>query len=411
MPEHAFRRHFATLLVGNGAAFALQLTAAPVLTRLFTPEDFGMYANAMALAALLAVVGAGRYEQAIVRAGGEALGLARMTLRWTAVSTAVACGLLALLHGPATRAWGLPTGLLVLGVPALGGALLAHGILVQVANSQGDSRRMALAKSGYAAATSGTGIALGLAGWGTWGLPAAALCGFVAVAPLLLPVLRRPTDAATPSPAALRRTYRDFPRWNLPLALFDVLNQQVLFNALFTMWFGAGAMGLYGVTWRYLRAPAGVVQQSASALFYREAAAALPGTVLRPFAATLRQVAVFAVPLVAVLVVGGPWLFRTVLGPEWAAAGEYAQICAPAIGLAMLSGSVSTLPQAVGRQRTFTVVSLLGQTAALSGLAAAAFLGSTAPGALAVYTGLLCLHYTGLLVWFLRLAGRRHDAP
>jgi hypothetical protein len=77
----------------------------------------------------------------------------------------------------------------------------------------------------------------------------------------------------------------------------------------------------------------------------------------------------------------------------------------------MLSGSVSTLPQAVGRQRTFTLVSLLGQTAALTGLAAAAFLGSTASGALAVYTGLLCLHYTGLLVWFLRLAGRRHDAP
>ena len=115
MPQPDFRRHFATLLGGNGAAFALQLAAAPVLTRLFTPADFGVYANAMALAGLLGVVGAGRYEQAIVRSGAEAHALARMTLRMTAVSTVVACAVCAAAQVPLMRIGGLPPGLAVNG--------------------------------------------------------------------------------------------------------------------------------------------------------------------------------------------------------------------------------------------------------------------------------------------------------
>jgi O-antigen/teichoic acid export membrane protein len=410
VPQPAFRRHFATLLGGNGAAFALQLTAAPVLTRLFTPADFGVYANAMALAGLLGVVGAGRYEQAIVRSGAEAHALARMTLRMTAVSTLVACAVCAAAQVPLMRIGGLPPGLAVLGVPLLGGALLAHGILVQLANSQGDSRRMALAKSGYAAATAGAGIALGLVGLSTspysgYALPAAALFGFVAVTPVLLPVLRTPRGEAAEAvaPRDLRRQHRDFPRWNLPLALVDILNQQVLFNAVFTGVFGAGAMGLYGVTWRYLRAPAGVVTASASALFYREAAAS-PGGVLPHFYAALRHVAVFAVPLTAALMLGGPWLFGTVLGAGWEEAGRYAAVLAPAIGLGMLSGAVSSLPMAVGRQRAFTAASVAGSTAALAGLAGAGAAGLGAEVALGVYSGLLCVQYGALLVWFRNLA-------
>lgn len=414
MPSTDFRRHFIALLGGNGAAFALQLAAAPVLTRLFTPEDFGVYANAMALAGLLGVVGAGRYEQAIVRSGAEAHALARMTLRMTAVSTVVACAVCAAAQGPLVRIGGLPPGLAVLGVPLLGGALLAHGILVQLANSQGDSRRMALAKSGYAAATAGAGIALGLSGlnaspYSGYALPAAALFGFAAVTPVLLPVLRTPRRAEAVAPRDLRRRHRDFPRWNLPLALADLLNQQVLFNAVFTGVFGAGAMGLYGVTWRYLRAPAGVVTASASALFYREATR--PGAVVPHFYAALRHVAVFAVPLTAVLMLGGPWLFEVVLGPGWGEAGRYAAVLAPAIGLGMLSGAVSSLPMATGHQRAFTVASVGGSTAALAGLAAAGAAGWGAEAALGVYSALLCVQYGSLLFWFRKLALKKPAVP
>gem|GEM_PF-6483128 len=112
----------------------------------------------------------------------------------------------------------------------------------------------------------------------------------------------------------------------------------------------------------------------------------------------------FAVPLTAVLVGGGPWLFSAVLGPGWGEAGRYAAVLAPAIGLGMLSGAVSSLPMAVGRQRTFTVASVGGSGLALAGLAVAGAAGLRAEAALGVYSGLLCVQYVALLVWFRKLA-------
>jgi hypothetical protein len=59
---------------------------------------------------------------------------------------------------------------------------------------------------------------------------------------------------------------------------------------------------------------------------------------------------------------------------------------------------------AVGRQRAFTVASVAGSTAALAGLGVAGAAGWGAEAALGVYSGLLCVQYGAMLVWFRKLA-------
>ena len=51
-----FKKNLVTLMSGVAIAQAIPILCSPILTRLFTPDDFGLYANFMAIAAFLIIV-------------------------------------------------------------------------------------------------------------------------------------------------------------------------------------------------------------------------------------------------------------------------------------------------------------------------------------------------------------------
>ncbi|WP_376785884.1 lipopolysaccharide biosynthesis protein, partial [Diaphorobacter nitroreducens] len=108
-----------TLLTGGVLAHALPLLLGPVLTRLYTPGDFGQYALLWALATNLAVVACARYEFALPLEK-KAYGAAQLMAlcAWLLLATTAATMLLALvlLFWPGMAlAWLLPAGVLAIG--------------------------------------------------------------------------------------------------------------------------------------------------------------------------------------------------------------------------------------------------------------------------------------------------------
>jgi O-antigen/teichoic acid export membrane protein len=83
------------LASGASVAQAIGLLAAPVLTRLYTPTDFGVYALYVALLALASPLVSGRYELAVVPADSEDESLDLLIL--AAMLAAAAGGLVLLL--------------------------------------------------------------------------------------------------------------------------------------------------------------------------------------------------------------------------------------------------------------------------------------------------------------------------
>jgi len=65
-PASASARHVLTLMTGTTLAQAIALAISPILTRLYAPEQFGVFALYLSIVALLAIVATGRYELAIV---------------------------------------------------------------------------------------------------------------------------------------------------------------------------------------------------------------------------------------------------------------------------------------------------------------------------------------------------------
>jgi len=65
-PKSEFTRNVLTLMTGTTIAQAIPIAISPILTRIYTPEDFGVLALFMGLVMILSSIISGRYELAIL---------------------------------------------------------------------------------------------------------------------------------------------------------------------------------------------------------------------------------------------------------------------------------------------------------------------------------------------------------
>ncbi|MBL4577086.1 MAG: oligosaccharide flippase family protein, partial [Flavobacteriales bacterium] len=77
-----FTRHVLTLSTGTALSQIIPILLAPLLTRLYTPVDFGLLTIYVSLSSLIAIVSTGRYEMAIVlpREDKDAVGIFALSL-------------------------------------------------------------------------------------------------------------------------------------------------------------------------------------------------------------------------------------------------------------------------------------------------------------------------------------------
>jgi len=65
-PKSEFSRNILTLMTGTSIAQAIPVAISPILTRMYTPEDFGTLALFVAITGVFSVIASGRYELALM---------------------------------------------------------------------------------------------------------------------------------------------------------------------------------------------------------------------------------------------------------------------------------------------------------------------------------------------------------
>jgi len=331
-----------TLLTGGVLAHALPLLLGPVLTRLYTPGDFGQYALLWALATNLAVVACARYEFALPlekKAYGAAQLMAlcaRLLLATTAAAMLLA---LVLLFWPGMAlAWLLPAGVLAIGATQwltlwATQQHLQHGAAWLLARPapQGGWRRL----------------------------------------------LRQPLRRLK----AMAARHRDFPLYNTPHAFAGAL-QDTLALLLIAAWAGDAAAGFWALALRYLKAPATLLGGALSQALYPQLLQARSAAEARALVRrTMLALALLATPLAAVLMLWGPMLFTWVFGAQWDDAGTLARGLGLYIGLHFIASPLSVVTLAWRAQPWALRLSLVGQAVFFTGLAAGLHWGGLAGAA------------------------------
>jgi O-antigen/teichoic acid export membrane protein len=400
------------VMVGGAAAIGqgAMVVAAPVLSRLYDPQAFGLLSVYAALLSVLTVLASLRFDFAIpiAESPDDALHLLGLSIV-LAFAASVVVGLGLLLWGTSLAgAMGAPAlaPLLLLLPPALFVAAVAQALSGWAVyhRSFGALGRMR-ASQGVAQAVGQT--LLGLIHAGPLGLVLGDLGGrMVGMEQLLRSLLAalRSTQLSRTAMVLCARANWGFARVMTAASLVSTLSLQVPF-LLIPVFFGLGSSGQYFLAYRVLVLPATLVGAAVSQVFFGEAAHRRgDSTNLHDLAFNVTiSLFVFSIPTYSIIAVSGSALFETVFGQEWELAGRYAQIMAPWLIVWSVASPISSL-LLVGRRERES----LAFTAAEFGLRAGALGIGAAVGSLTV--GIVALVATSVLLnisalWrFLRVA-------
>ncbi|KIC27522.1 oligosaccharide flippase family protein [Leisingera sp. ANG-M6] len=417
MKPRGLLRNGAVMGSGVLASQAIGILSYPVLSRLFSPEDFGTFALFFFGMQVLGASLAGRYEQAIMLCRSQAR--ARHTLQLaqaTALAAALALVLLSGLFRHQLDAWsGASLGAAWMAVPAAGFFVSVQTSLSFMAVRLGRFGAVSAARVVKPAAAFALQVALAYALWGGTG---ALIAGETLGAALsILPVLRAGGKGPVLWRSArgrryagrLARFYASQPLWNLPHVFVNQVSRWIM-AALITALYSAAEAGAYFMMFRVVMMPSTLVSGALSQVFFRSAAEEQrqAGSFRGALKATAAPLLGIGALTAAVLVLFGPDLFVLVLGPQWQPAGLMAAVFAPYIVLQMVLATVAPCYLLAGRQKAMLAVAC-GQTAVfLGGFLLGHWGGGSMFRALGTSVWLSVPYMTAMLFWYWRLAASRN---
>jgi O-antigen/teichoic acid export membrane protein len=374
------------LSTGAGLSQALALLITPIITRLYSPSDYGKMALYGSIVAIAAAVAAGRYESAVCLppenppGEREAISLVRLAVSVAAL-TSLTCGVLVValnLFGDVTVLADL--GLWSYTIPVSIFIASTSAALIQYATRQRRYGAIARIAPLQRVASSGVMLLGGVLRLGLTGLMLASiLAPFVGIG-VLFRVYRHGVQTAKPAKATTRelinaaRRYSDFLRIGTLFALLNALALNVQTIAL-AHFYEPSDVGQYALATAVLGLPVGVILGGVSQVYLRECAARAqdPRSATRLTIKTLSALLMVSVPLFAGVFLASKYLFGFVFGPEWTAVGIMAIAMIPLTWARFLTIPLTLSFNVFRRQG----VLLAWQVVALGGTVTAVLLGGS----------------------------------
>lgn len=415
-----FGRQILTVLTGTGLAQLITLFSAPVLTRLYAPDQYGIFANVAAICAIAAVLSTGRYESSIMIPTGNAEAFACVKLSllvsvYISATMAVVVplwggGLLTLLRVEID-----PRYLFVVPVYTfLSGSYQAiYAWLIRT----GLFSAISLSRVGAAVVSVAVTLAVGSQHPKASGLVAGLVAGQICACCFLWHSVGCKTWKAMLGvsqekilDAAVR--FKRFPAYAVPSDLCNSAAQQ-LPSILLLAHFGAGAAGLFALTQRMLSLPISLLSSSILDVFKKRAADDLAelGNCRRLFLKTMFLLTVVALLPLLVILLGAPLIFGLVFGPQWMQAGVYAQILAPMFFLRFIASPLSYVLYLTERQSLDLLGNIAMLTVSTLGILIGAYYQSVDLG-LSLFSGNCCFIYAlYILISFRSSSGKQRCIP
>jgi len=355
----SFVRNVFVLMTGTTIAMIVPVIASPLLTRLYTPHDFGIFALYVSIVSVISVPITGNYDSAVMlpKKDEDAINLIGVCLAVSLFAGAVLLLLSWVFAGEAGALLGnrhisrwLPL------VPLTAFIMGLQQTLSYWANRKRQFKRLGTNRIIESVVTPALNLALGLRSWSVSGLIVGLLGGKVVAAALLG---RSVWSEKRRSGLSLKRQvmfeqarrYGDFPLYSASTAVLDTAALQVPV-LLLTRSFGPGVVGLFALTTRVIGAPLALVSQCIGQVYFQWIAEARHRN---DEASYVFKIAGYLVLLVsgpvAAIVLFAPSLFSFIFGAQWRIAGEYAQILIFPLAVKFVVSPLGAIMPATGNIR------------------------------------------------------------
>lgn len=324
--------HIMTLMSGTIVAQIIMFAFMPILTRLYTPSEFGTYALFFSIITVISVISSWKYDQAIMlpKSDRDAQALIFLSVLITMVMVGITAFLLGLFYKPLILyykelkdvIWMIPIGILLTGLNQIA---IAYTSRRQYYKKLASTRVVISATTVSVQSVSKYMLKMDGLIFGKL------LADLIALVLLIEQHLKRQTirlrHISRRRVYANAKRYETFPKYE---SLSGFINEasQMLPVFLLTYLYSAEVSGLYALTVRVLQVPVTLIGSATRQVYYQRAS--------KMFAAgeniydiylktTISLLRIFFIPLTIILIFGKS-LFGFVFGEEWAVSGEYAQV-------------------------------------------------------------------------------------
>jgi O-antigen/teichoic acid export membrane protein len=360
-----------TLVSGTTIAQIISIASAPLITRLYGADAFGLSALFSSLVGTISVIACLRYELTIMlpKTDEEAANLLALSLFITSVISLTLIPIIWLFGddlASLVNASGLQPYLwLISPMVFLSGSFSA----INYWNSRKrEFGRLSKTQVARAATTSGAQLGVGYAGF-TSGvtLIAASVVG-QAVATSTLGYQVWKTDKGTlkngvnwQSMTSGLRKYCDFPKVDIWSALINTLSLQLPIFIL-SVYFSSTIVGYYSLGMMILSLPASFIGSAMAQVFFQRASEAFNESknkltsIVEQVVKHLFTIGIF--PFLLLSIVGAD-LFTIIFGPTWSEAGVYSQILAFWILTVFIASPISTIFTVMKELKIFLIFNVV----------------------------------------------------
>lgn len=356
-------RNTGKLLSANVIAQAIGILVYPVLTRLFSPSEFGVFNHYTSICGILVTVSTLELYNAIVlpKTDSEARNVVYVACIPLLIMVAIlsmsipfASSLTAFIRTPdiCPIYYLLPLSVL------LGGAwnILNYWYI----------RKKAYGRiSGYqisqASFTSAYKMLFGFAGWTTFGLiissVMAQICSLgvsigLACKSRLLPLFDKSDKTESYTLSATWRKYSNFPKFSFPRSIINYFFGQLPVLVL-TPLFGTEQIGFWGMALVLAFAPMSMITRSLYQSLYEHTSGCVnEHKHIAPYMFRFTKIALItAIPSFAILYFILPWLTTVLLGNQWETTGYYIRWMLPWLVCSLLTASTGFLADIFFKQK------------------------------------------------------------
>ena len=348
-PKSEFNRNILTLMTGSTIANAIPVAISPILTRIYSPEDFGLLALFLAVTTIFGTIVNGRYELAIMLPKKDedainivALGFIIMSLITLILFVIVIIFNEKIVHLLSNKDIGTWLYIVPLSIFLIG----LFNLLNYFNNRKKHYKDIAKANIIKSITMVAFQIVVGYLREGAAGLISGQIASqMTANMKLLTNIIKNKLLLSKISKKKIlqvAKRYKEFPKFSIAGALANKATGN-LTNILISIFYNVSTLGFYSLVQRVLGVPSVLIGNSIGQVFFEEASKEkqLTGKAVKVFKSTVKKLFIIGAPSFGILFFIVEDLFAFVFGEEWRVAGGYARIMIPVFFIGFIVSTVS----------------------------------------------------------------------
>lgn len=414
--KYPFLKSVLTIFTGGFIAQLIPFLIEPILTRIYTPEEFALFAQFVSITSLFSIIATARYELAIMlpETDRKSINVFALSLIISIVVTIVSFLIIMLFNSYIAHLLKNEKLIIYLWFTPL--AVFLTGIYQSLNYWSLRNKRFTLISVSrilQTSVTSAGNIFFGIIKWGSKGLILSYILGQIVsllsfLNRFLHKDLRKTKLINKNEIKELAYKYSDFPKINSLHAFTDIL-QQSLVIFLLSYFFTADDVGYYSRTYRLLIAPIALIGSSVGQVFFQRASSEYAqGKNIREFALkNIKMMLLVAVPFFITFSMFAPDIFGWFLGKGWEKAGFYAKYISLWLTMTIIVSPISTIPLIVGKQKQAFLLSVLGNSLIVFSVWLGGFFFQNINISLLCISFCMFFYFSFILYWYIKISERK----